>query len=841
MATARPGSFTGSTDNPSSGGLFGDTQIAGISDTVATDVAAANTSATNAKTSETNAAASATTASTKATEASTSAANAATSETNAASSATSASTSASTATTQASTATTKATEAATSATNAATSETNAAASATAASTSASNASTSEGNASSSASSASASASSAATSATNAANSYDAFDDRYLGSKSSDPTADNDGDALTDGALYFDTTNNVLKVYDLGNTSWVRTTPTTTQQTAINTVSARDADIATVAARDADIGTVADRDADIGTVASRDANIGTVAARDSDIGTVAGNDANITTVAGISTNVTTVAGISGNVTTVANNNTNVNTVAGISGNVTTVAGISADVTAVANISQDIQDVQDEIANIQTLASDLNEVTSEIDTVAASITNVDTVGGAITNVNAVAGNATNINAVAGNATNINSVAGNSTNINSVASNSTNINTVATNITDVNTFADTYFISATAPSSPTIGDLWFDTTNNIMKVYASGGFVNAGSSVNGTSERKTYAVGTSEGSYTGSTTVFPATYDAGFIDVYLNGIKLDPDNDFTASNGTSITLSTAATTGSIVDIVAYGTFELANFSIGTANDVDLTGLADNQFLQYNSSTSNFEPATIATDVSGDSTPQLGGNLDVNGNSIVSASNGNISITPNGTGSVIIDGLSHPQADGSANQFLKTNGSGQLSFETIFPSGTKMLFNQTSAPTGWTKDTTNNNNSALRVVTGTVGTGGSADFTSALATPSVTGTVTTSIANTTAGGTVGNHTLTVAQLASHNHSVYYHAGFQGGTAAGAGGGDNATTVYGGITSSTGSNSAHNHSFTGSAHNHTATSTLSSATAGINVKYVDVIIASKD
>ena len=59
-------------------------------------------------------------------------------------------------------------------------------------------------------------------------------------------------------------------------------------------------------------------------------------------------------------------------------------------------------------------------------------------------------------------------------------------------------------------------------------------------------------------------------------------------------------------------------------------------------------------------------------DTTPQLGGNLDVNGNSIVSASNGNISITPNGTGKVILDGLSHPTADGSANQFLKTDGAG-------------------------------------------------------------------------------------------------------------------------------------------------------------------------
>ena len=54
--------------------------------------------------------------------------------------------------------------------------------------------------------------------------------------------------------------------------------------------------------------------------------------------------------------------------------------------------------------------------------------------------------------------------------------------------------------------------------------------MKVYGSGGFQNAGSSVNGTSERADFVVGTSSGSYTGSTTTFPATYDAGFVDVYL-----------------------------------------------------------------------------------------------------------------------------------------------------------------------------------------------------------------------------------------------------------------------------------------------------------------------
>ena len=66
----------------------------------------------------------------------------------------------------------------------------------------------------------------------------------------------------------------------------------------------------------------------------------------------------------------------------------------------------------------------------------------------------------------------------------------------------------------------------------------------------------------------------------------------------------------------------------------------------------------------------------VAADTTPQLGGSLDVNGQAIVSASNGNIAITPNGSGKIILDGLSFPTADGSADQVLKTDGSGQLSF---------------------------------------------------------------------------------------------------------------------------------------------------------------------
>ena len=184
----------------------------------ATSETNAATSETNAATRETNAAASAATASTQATSATASATAASTSETNAATSETNAAASAATASTGATTATTQATAAATSATNAATSETNAATSETNAAASEANASTSETNAASSASAASASQVAAAASAAAAANSYDAFDDRYLGSVASDPTLDNDGDPLVAGSLYFNSTANEMRVYDGAN--WI---------------------------------------------------------------------------------------------------------------------------------------------------------------------------------------------------------------------------------------------------------------------------------------------------------------------------------------------------------------------------------------------------------------------------------------------------------------------------------------------------------------------------------------------------------------------------------------------------------------------------------------------
>jgi hypothetical protein len=154
---------------------------------------------------------------------------AAASASSAASSATSATSSASTATTQAGIATTKASEASTSASNAATSASTATTQAGIATTGASTATTQAGIATTQASNASTSATAAANSAAAAATALDSFDDRYLGSKSSDPTVDNDGNALLTGALYYNTTTQTMKVYDGAN--WI--TATAAGTTAMN--------------------------------------------------------------------------------------------------------------------------------------------------------------------------------------------------------------------------------------------------------------------------------------------------------------------------------------------------------------------------------------------------------------------------------------------------------------------------------------------------------------------------------------------------------------------------------------------------------------------------------
>ena len=183
-------------------------------------------------------------------------------------------------------------------------------------------------------------------------------------------------------------------------------------------------------------------------------------------------------------------------------------------------------------------------------------------------------------------------------------------------------------------------------------------------------------------------------------------------------------------------------------------------------------------------------------------------------------------GTGSAGSDG-----SDGDKGQKGEIGVTG-----TVFTSGTRMLFQQTTAPSGWTKDSSRNNR-ALRIVNGSVGDGGGNGFAEVL-----NSTVTTS------NGSVSNHTLTESQIPSHYHFAFRsgnHGQHRNGSpmtannypSSGSGAG-NLYESYNitarnevpnvGRTSNAGSTSGHNHGFTNPNFN-------------LNVAYQDVIIAQKN
>jgi len=133
--------------------------------------------------------------------------------------------------------------------------------------------------------------------------------------------------------------------------------------------------------------------------------------------------------------------------------------------------------------------------------------------------------------------------------------------------------------------------------------------------------------------------------------------------------------------------------------------------------------------------------------------------------------------------------------------------------PTGTAMLFVQTSAPTGWTKSTTHDNK-ALRVVSGAASSGGTTGFTSVFTSRTIT------IAN------MPNHTHTLTDP-GHTHAGAYLKNDGSGTVAPAGGGSTVVNYSGTVTSNT----------TGISVGYTGSGTA----MDFAVQYVDVIIATKD
>jgi hypothetical protein len=170
---------------------------------------------------------------------------------------------------------------------------------------------------------------------------DTFDDRFLGAKASDPTVDNDGNALLDGAIYFNTTDDIMKVYDLTNTVWRDLALTGSDQTNVNLVAGQ---------------------------ISPTNNIATVAGIDNEITTVAGiNTTHLSNVSGVATEI----GLLGTADAVADMNT-LGTAA-----IVTDMDLLADRATDIGLLADIEDGTTATNAIQTVAANLSGITAFAD--------------------------------------------------------------------------------------------------------------------------------------------------------------------------------------------------------------------------------------------------------------------------------------------------------------------------------------------------------------------------------------------------------------------------------------------------------------------------------
>ena len=248
-----------------------------------------------------------------------------------------------------------------------------------------------------------------------------------------------------------------------------------------------------------------------------------------------------------------------------------------------------------------------------------------------------------------------------------------LDTLASNSANVTTVATNISGVNSFAERYRVASSAPStSLDVGDLYFDTTANELKVYKSSGWAAAGSTVNGTSARFKYTASASQTTFTGTDdNGNTLAYDAGFIDVYLNGVKLVNGTDVTVTSGTSVVLASGATANDIIDIVGFGTFNVASIA---ASSITSGTLADAR-LPTTMAGKTLTGATVTTVYNGLIAGGDGSSNDgqIQLNCSQNSHGVKIKAPPHSAGQSYTLTLPQSITDGF---FLKTDASGNLSF---------------------------------------------------------------------------------------------------------------------------------------------------------------------
>ena len=180
----------------------------------------------------------------------------------------------------------------------------------------------------------------------------------------------------------------------------------------------------------------------------------------------------------------------------------------------------------------------------------------------------------------------------------------------------------------------------------------------------------------------------------------YTVGNLAVYLNGVLLDP-TDYTATTGTSVVLASGANSGDILHIHEFNQTGLtevhADSSPTLGGDLDMHTFdlvtTDNRnidIIPHGTGDVNLSTDTVKIGASGENvivTTNGTGDITLSTNAgtnsgtvkILDGANQNIEITPNGSGKINLDGLLWPNADGSANQFIQTDGSGNLSFVDV------------------------------------------------------------------------------------------------------------------------------------------------------------------
>lgn len=354
---------------------------------------------------------------------------------------------------------------------------------------------------------------------------------------------------------------------------------------IETVAASIDNVDTVGLAIAAVNIVAAAITAVNTVSAAIANVNTVATNIANVNTVAGISANVTTVAGVAANVTTVAGISADVSTVAGIDTEVSSVAAVDAEVVTVSGIAANVTTVAGISGGVTTVATNVVDVNTVATNI----ADVGTVADNIADVTAVAADIANIDIVAGNATDIDTVAANIAAVNNTSSNMAAVidapnqasAAAASAVSAANSAAAAATALDNFDDRYLGQKTA--DPTLdndgmalitGALCFNTTTGKMRVYTGSGWIDASSASVATLATFNYVATAGQTTFSGNDAAgVNLVYTVGAVIVTLNGIDQKNGVDYTASNGSSIVLTSGAAAGDELRVYAFGNFQVAD----------------------------------------------------------------------------------------------------------------------------------------------------------------------------------------------------------------------------------------------------------------------------